>query len=422
MSTQPSFDVIVFGATSFVGQILVRYLARTYGTDQQKLRWAIAGRNKEKLQAIRDEVDGESLGVFIVDAQDENSLTAMCQQTRVVVSTVGPYALYGETLLRVCCTLGTDYCDLTGEAHWMLQMLAKYQELAGQTGARIVNSCGFDCIPSDLGVYFTLVSAEDHFGKVCEDVNMRVTKLKGSFSGGTYASMFNAIDDINANPGLKKALASPYCLCPSDHPFEAIQPNNNDATYDLLTDSWTAPFVMAPLNTRVVHRSNSQFGNEYGTEFKYDEAIVAGKGPKGRKRASRIAMGLKLIGIVAVIPPLRWLAQKFFIPKPGQGPSPAEQEAGAFEFSFDGFLKGIGSIHCTVSGDKDPGYGATAEMLGEAAVCLAKDISKDDKPGGFWTPANIFHDLLIDRLHASTGIKFTLDRIVDNRKESTQEA
>ncbi|VUD64692.1 Putative trans-acting enoyl reductase [Thalassocella blandensis] len=415
--SQPPFDIVVFGASSFVGQILVRYLAKTYGDDQTKLRWAIAGRNINKLDDTKKAAKAEAIPVLIADAKNESQIRTLCDQTRVVVSTVGPYALYGETLLKTCCESGTDYCDLTGELHWLLQMVSKYQELAGKTGARIVNCCGFDSIPSDLGVYYTLVSAEDHFGKVCNEVNMRVTKLRGKFSGGTYASMFNAIDELSANPKLRKALANPYCLCPSDHPFEVIQPHTNEATYDLLTDSWTAPFVMAGLNTRVVHRSNSQFGNEYGLQFKYDEAVVAGKGPKGRKRASKISFGLKMLGIVGAIPPLRWLAKKFFIPKPGQGPTPAEQEKGAFVFSFDGFVEGMGSIHCTVTGSKDPGYGATGEMLGEAAVCLAKDVSKEDKPGGFWTPANIFHDLLIDRLNANTCVKFTLDRIDDKRNK-----
>lgn len=414
---QPSYDIIVFGASSFVGQILVRYLAKTYGVDQAKLRWAVAGRNIAKLDSAKQAADAQSIPSIVADATNEEQIRSLCEQTRVVVSTVGPYALYGETLLRTCCETGTDYCDLTGELHWLLQMISKYQELAGKTGARIVNCCGFDSIPSDLGVYYTLVGAEDHFGKVCHEVNMRVTRLKGKFSGGTYASMFNAIEELSANPSLRKALADPYCLCPSDHPFEVLQPHTNEATYDLLTDSWTAPFVMAGLNTRVVHRSNSQFENEYGLQFKYDEAIVAGKGPKGRKRASKISFGLKMMGIVGGVPPLRWLAQKFFVPKPGEGPSLAEQEKGGFEFSFDGFIEGLGSIHCTVAGTKDPGYGATGEMLGEAAVCLALDISKDEKPGGFWTPANIFNDRLIDRLNENTCVSFTLDRIVDKRKE-----
>ncbi|MFT5085235.1 MAG: short subunit dehydrogenase-like uncharacterized protein [Lentisphaeria bacterium] len=418
--TAEKYDLIVYGASGFVGKILVGYLANTYGFGGDKLHWAIAGRSSKKLEEVKREVikfassASATLPTFIADAGDANALRCMCEQTGVVVSTVGPYSLYGETLVRVCAETGTDYCDLTGEAHWLLQMICKYQQQAQKTGARIVNCCGFDSIPSDLGVYFTQQNAQQNLGQPCDTIHMRVAKLKGTFSGGTYASMLNSIKELGANARLKKALGSPYCLCPSDHSFKTRQISTNEVSHDSLTDSWLTPFVMAGINTRIVHRSNSLLGELYGENFKYDEALVAGKGPEGRKRASKLSFTLKALLFAASISPLRWLLSRFLLPSPGQGPSKKQQDNGAFLFIFEGNINNKGTIKCSVSGDSDPGYGATAQMLGEAAVFLALKVSKTDLPGGFWTPASIFKDKLINVLHKNTGICFKVDKI--NRK------
>ncbi len=404
------YDIIIFGATSFVGKILLRYMAATYGCGGE-LAWAIAGRSRTKLETVRAQAAAKNaaqLDIILADANDAEALGKMCQQTRVVVSTVGPFALYGENLLRACVDSGTDYCDITGEVHWVLTMISRYQQRAAETGARIINCCGFDSIPSDLGVYFTHIQAEKHFGRACDEINMRVSKLKGTFSGGTYASLLNAVKQIGQTPGLRRALANPYCLCPTDHPLTVRQKRHGGANHDELTDSWMAPFVMEGVNTRIVHRSNALFDYEYGEEFRYDEALLTGGGAKGRKRASRVANGLKLLMVGAAIPPIRALLARFFLPKPGEGPSEEEQNDGHYRLLFIGHVEGKGTLRCSVSGDKDPGYGSTAKILAQAAVCLARDIPKNAPAGGFWTPARIFSDKLIARLQQHAGVKFEL--------------
>lgn len=407
--SETEYDIIIFGATGFVGKIMTRYMAQHVNNG---LRWAIAGRSKaklEKLQTHTSELNSENRpDIFIADAKDDAQLKKLCERTRVIVSTVGPFALFGEPLIKACVEVGTDYCDITGEPHWILQMISRYQQQALQSGARIVNCCGFDSIPSDLGVYFTQKHAEEKFTVPCNQINMRVTQLKGAFSGGTYASLINAIKEISKTPALRQAMSTPYALCPSNHTFSTQQTQHRYAAYDELTESWLAPFVMEGINTKIVHRSNALLGNRYGSEFKYDEAILTGTGRRGRKRASRMAIASGALIVAAAISPLRWLLERFFIPKPGEGPSQQQQDEGKYCLSFVGRLPGNKRINCTVSGDKDPGYGSTAKMLAQAATCLALDIPKQEPAGGFWTPATIFGDKLIDRLQAHAGISFDI--------------
>lgn len=416
--SETQYDIVIFGASSFVGQILVGYMAETFGCDADP-SWAIAGRSEQKLERIQQQAkdrasDGAGPEMLIADSGDPESLRKMCARARVVVSTVGPYALYGENLIKACIDTGTDYCDLTGETQWLLQMISKYQPAAADSGARIVNCCGFDSIPSDLGVYFTHIQAEKHFGRTCNEISMRVAELRGTFSGGTFASMVNAVEEISKAPALRKALVNPYCLCPSNHPFTARQVKHSGAEYDDLSESWIAPFVMENINTRVVHRSNALFDNEYGEDFKYDEAVMTGKGRKGRKRASRSSLGLRALMIGAAVAPARWLLERFFLPKPGEGPSPEQQLKGRYTLLFFGKVSGKGCLRCSVSGDRDPGYGSTAKILGQAAVCLAKEIPKGDPGGGFWTPARIFSDKIIPRLEAHSGLTFKVDEVSPN--------
>lgn len=403
----PNYDVIVFGASSFVGQIVVAYLAETFS--QEQLRWAIAGRNHEKLKALIQHIpQAQAPDIVVADATNETQLSAMCQQTRVVVSTVGPFALYGENLVKSCVANGTDYCDITGEVHWVLQMISRYQTQAMESGARLFHCCGFDSIPSDLGVAFTQQAANDKYGKPCEQISMRVSRLKGRFSGGTYASVFNAVAEISANEGLRRAIASPYCLCPSDHGFSAQQPRLNSAAYDELTQRWICPFVMEGINTRIVHRSNALLGNVYGEDFLYDEALVTGKGRRGRKRATRTWLGLKVLMLAGVLPPLRWLMERFVVPKPGEGPSTEEQAAGFYEMQFFGKVRGRGQIFCSVTGDRDPGYGSTAKILAQVAYTLAKECPKGSPQGGFWTPAAGLPAAIIPRLAEFSGLRFSV--------------
>ena len=264
--TAPDYDVVIFGATSFVGQILTRYLAEYLSAQAETLRWAIAGRSEAKLEDVRRSLGaaGQSLPIIVADAANEAQLQALCAQTRVVVSTVGPYALYGEPLIKVCAQSGTDYCDLTGETQWIKRMIEKYEATAQQSGARIVHCCGFDSVPSDMGVYFLQRQAMRHFGAPAAHVKMRVKTLKGGASGGTVASMINVVKEAAADPSLRKALVNPYALCPTGHSLTARQHYVSAAEFDADFDAWIAPFVMAAINERVVHRSNALSGKAYG--------------------------------------------------------------------------------------------------------------------------------------------------------------
>jgi short subunit dehydrogenase-like uncharacterized protein len=407
--TSPQFDVVIFGATSFVGQILTRYMLAQFAVEGE-LKWAIAGRSQSKLNELKLSLGtaGETLDVLVADAADEDSLRTLCAATRVVASTVGPYALYGEPLVKTCVALGTDYCDLTGEVQWIAKMLEHYEDMAKVSGARIVNSCGFDSVPSDLGVYFLQQHAKQKFGQTCSSIKMRVKKMKGAASGGTVASMTNIFKEVASNPALRKMLANPYALCPSDHGNTVRQNNMNRPQYDNDFNNWVAPFVMAVINTRIVHRSNALVENGYSQHFDYNEAMLTGKGLMGSGIAAGVGVGLSSFAIAAVIPPTRWAMENFILPKPGEGPNLEAQEKGYFDLRFYGKTDEGQEISCKVTGDRDPGYGSTAKMLGQAAACLAQDIKKNQVPGGFWTPASIFGAHLITRLENHAGLTFEL--------------
>ncbi len=410
------FDVVIFGATSFVGKILCRYLLAEFGTAAKpglrKLDWAIAGRSQAKLGALVSSLGAKAkaLPVIIADAEDEPALQALCARTRVVVSTVGPYALYGETLVRVCCRGGTDYCDLTGEAPWVRRMIDMHAQAARKSGARIVPSCGFDSIPSDLGVWFLQQQAMRQFGSPCREVKMRVKAMRGAASGGTVASMLNLVREASRDAALRKELSNPYSLCPTGSPPDTAptprQSNVRFATFDPDFDAWSAPFVMAAINVRVVLRSNALQDYAYGRDFRYDEAMLTGKGITGHAKAAGVVAGLGGFLAAAAIAPTRWLMEKTILPAPGDGPSADAQEKGFYDFRFVGRTPEGRELRVKVTGDRDPGYGSTAKILGEAAACLARDIAKDAVRGGFWTPATAMGAALHARLEAHAGLKF----------------
>ncbi|WP_348766000.1 saccharopine dehydrogenase NADP-binding domain-containing protein [uncultured Salinisphaera sp.] len=400
----PAFDIVVFGATSFVGQLTCRYLAERYGDDGE-VRWAMAGRSKAKLGQVRNEIGNPEVAMIVADANDADSLAAMCAQTRVVISTVGPYALYGETLVATCADSGTDYCDLTGEVHWIAAMLDKYEARAKASGARIVNCCGFDSLPSDLGVHFLQRHARERFGAPCTRVKLRVKAMRGTFSGGTVASLVNFAKEVRANPALRKQLANPYSICPEGYRPEVRQPNPKGASFDPDANSWIAPFIMASCNTRVVQRSNALSGQAYGAEFKYDEAMMTGRGTKGRLNAYGLAAGLGGFLVGVAIKPTRALLQRFVLPEPGEGPSPSAQEKGFYDMRLFGTTAAGEKLKAKVVGDRDPGYGSTSKMLSEAAICLSQ---RGETEGGFWTPATLLGDALIERLHERAGVTFEL--------------
>lgn len=403
----PSLDLTVFGATSFVGQILARYLFAQFGA-HDGLKWALAGRSEQKLQRLRSSLGPKAarLPIVIADAADTGALEALCGQTRVVISTVGPYALYGEPLVKACAETGTDYCDLTGEAQWIRRMIHGYEKAARKSGARIVHSCGFDSIPSDLGVHYLQQQAIERLGEPCTRVKMRVKAMRGGFSGGTVASALNLVKEATSNPALRKELANPYSICPEGYAPEVRQPNVQSAQFDDDFDAWVAPFVMSAINTRIVQRSNALSKQAYGADFTYDEAVLTGRGLKGRLAATGMAAGLAGFMVAGAVPPTRWALERFVLPGPGEGPSAEAQKSGFFDLRFIGKTADGRSIRTRVTGDRDPGYGSTAKMLGQAGACLAQDLRNAGVKGGFWTPATIFGDRLIARLTRHSGVTF----------------
>ena len=399
----PRHDVVVFGATSFVGQILCRHLLDRYGVDRG-LRWAVAGRSPSKLETLRAELGpaASALEMLVADAADEASLRRMCREARVVVSTVGPYALYGEPLVGVCADTGTDYCDLTGEVQWIRRMIDRHGAAARASGARIVQCCGFDSIPSDLGVWFLQRESQAACGRPCPRVKLRVKAVRGGFSGGTVASLLNVVKEVEANPALRAELANPFSLCVESGATGVPQPSGAEIAIDDDFHSWIAPFVMSGINTRVVHRSNALLGYPYGRDFVYDESVLTGPGLRGRITATLTRLGLGIF----MLAPVRRLLERFVLPKPGQGPSRLEQERGFFDLRLIGRTADGRSLRVAVTGDRDPGYGSTAKMLGEAAICLALETAPADCPGGFWTPAAALGGRLLERLRANAGLSF----------------
>ena len=395
-------DVVVFGATSFVGQILCRHLVERHGT-AGALRWAIAGRSLAKLDAVARDT-GADVERIVVDAADGAALADLAAATRVVVSTVGPYARYGSPLVAAVAAAGTDYCDLTGEPQWMRRMIDEHSATAEASGARIVHACGFDSIPSDLGVWFTQQRALEQFGAPCERVSMRVAAMRGGASGGTIASMLNLVEEAAADPALRKLLADPYVLNPPDLRTGPAQPELVRPARDHASGQWVAPFVMASVNTRVVQRSHALLGRPWGADFRYDEAMLMGSGPVGAAKAGGLVAGLgTFMGLTALGPTRRALTR--VLPKPGDGPSPDAQAKGHFDVRFFGTTAAGEQIRTRVTGDRDPGYGCTARMLGEAAGALAV-LGADEVGGGFWTPATALGDRLVERLEAHAGMRF----------------
>jgi len=400
---EKNFDIIVFGATSFVGEILCDYMVAEYGVDED-IVWAAAGRSIGKLDALKKKLgpSAKHLELIVADADSEHSLREMVERADVIISTVGPYALYGEKLVKVCAETGTDYCDLTGEVQWSRLMGERYGDVAKKSGARIIHSCGFDSIPSDLGVHFLQSQARAKFGAPCERVKMGVKAMKGGMSGGTVASLLNVLKEAKDKPELRAELADPYSLCGREHGFTARQPNVTFAAFDKDFNVWVAPFIMAGINTRVVHQSNALSEKSYGEHFEYSEAMFMA----GRMQATGASLAMGAFMGLASVGPTRSLLEKFALPKPGEGPTPEQQFKGYFDLRFKGETSKGEVLEVKVTGDRDPGYGSTAKMLSQAAVCLAKDKSKTGSVAGFYTPATAMGDVLRERLIKFAGMTF----------------
>lgn len=400
------FDLIVFGATGFTGRLVVEYLHKTYGA-ADSVRWAMAGRSATKLAQIRDSLNlRASLPLLVADASDEAALAALAARTKVVITTVGPYQQYGEPLVRACAKAGTDYVDLCGEPGWMAKMIPELQAPAQASGARIVFSCGFDSIPFDLGVVHAQAEAQQRLGAPLVRVHGRVKVMKGTFSGGTAASMLATMEAVGRDPSLARTMSDPFALVPGYQ--GARQPNDNTAAYDELATSWTAPFVMATINTKNVHRSHALLGHPWGDAFVYSERMLTGDGKSGEKRAKSLARQSKVQTMLLAFAPTRALLRRFALPKPGEGPNAQQREKGRYEVLFFGETSDGRRFTTRVTGDRDPGYGSTCKMLAEAALCLLQDIDRSATPGGVWTPGAAMGMTLVSRLREKAGLTFDI--------------
>jgi short subunit dehydrogenase-like uncharacterized protein len=401
------YDVILVGATGYVGALIADYLAKTYGDNE--LRWAMAGRNATKLDTLKETLSnrGARVATIVADTADTKALDALVAQTKVVLTTVGPYAKYGSEVVAACARAGTDYVDLAGEAPWIQRMIDEHQTVAEASGARIVPCCGFDSIPSDLGVLFLHDEVKKRTGESPAAIKMRVKSIRGGASGGTIASMMNMVEEATRDPSVRSALANPYALNPKNERRGPRQPGMIPVAYDRDAQSWTAPFIMAAINTRVVHRSNALMDYAYGRNFKYDEAMLTGRSVLGAPAALAVTGGMGAFGLAAAFSPARWLLNRYVLPKPGDGPTPEQRDKGNYDLLFIAIAKDGRAYKARVTGDRDPGYGSTAKMIGEAAICLA-ETEHTQVTGGLWTPASAMGQRLIPRLIQNAGLTFEM--------------
>ena len=400
------FNLVVFGATGFTGRLVAEVLNTAFGAGGD-LRWAMAGRNLDKLAQARTAIGaGAALPLVAADAADPAALAALVRRAQVVITTVGPYQRHGEPLVRACAAAGTDYVDLCGEPGWMAKMIAALQEPARASGARIVFSCGFDSIPFDLGVVFLQDEAQRRFGAPLRRVGARVKSMRGGLSGGTAASGLATIEQMAKDPALARTMADPFALTPG---FRGpAQPDGERALFDPLTERWTGPFMMATINTKNVHRTNALRGHPWGRDFEYDERVVTGSGVAGASGAQMLAQAARVQSSLLGFAPLRDLASRFVLPKPGQGPSRAQREAGRYVIDFIGLTADGRRLKARVRGDRDPGYGSTSKMIVQAALCLRRDVDRTMTPGGVWTPGAAMGMALVRRLQAHAGVSFEI--------------
>jgi short subunit dehydrogenase-like uncharacterized protein len=390
-SANKKYDVVIFGATGFTGKLVVEYFLSQYAGNKQ-ISWAMAGRNLEKLAQVRDQLNAPANTPLIeANGNDVDSIANLVEQTAVVLTTVGPYQIYGENLVRACAVSGTGYVDLCGEPTWMHDMIAKYQTQAQSSGAKIIFSCGFDSIPFDLGVYHLQQKVIAETGAPIEYVKGRVRKMQGKFSGGTAASLKATMKAAFADPSVMKVLKNHYALASTANPVE--QPNGDKPYFDEALGSWVAPFIMAAINTRNVHRSNMLLDYQYGHNFKYDEMMLTGPGERGEAAANAVANDKSLGGDDG--------------PKPGEGPTKEERDNGFYDIMFIGQdLNGKTHI-ASVAGTLDPGYGSTSRMIAESALCLVENY--ENIGGGFYTAAPALGNALIKRLQDNAGLVFKIE-------------
>ena len=380
MNPKAEFDIIVYGATGFTGRLVAEYLAAKYGVGGS-VKWAMAGRSAAKLEEVRDEIGApKDTPLIVADANDAASLKAMVGRAKAILTTVGPYQLYGSDLVAACAAAGTDYLDLSGEPNWMAEMIEAHDAAAKASGARIVFSCGFDSIPFELGVIYTQSLAQKRLGHAVPRIKGRVRSMRGGLSGGTAASGAATMAAIQKNPALGMLMFNPFALTPG---FTGpAQPTGMDKHIDPDLGQEVGPFMMATINTKNVHRSNLLQDHAWGADFVYDEMSVIVPGAD----TSFTSLG----GAGA--------------PKPGEGPSKEDREAGFYDLLFIGIDANGEQVRGSVYGDKDPGYGSTSKIIGETAICLVQDTP--DVPGGVWVPGAAMGQKLVDRLAANAGLTF----------------
>ncbi len=395
-----SFDVVLWGATGFTGQLVAHYLTEHYGCTNT-LRWALAGRNLTKLEQVRDQLvtidpTAHQLPLLVGDSQDQAALESMAAQTQVICSTVGPYSKYGSQLVAACVNQQTHYCDITGELTWIRDMIDQHHEAAQAQKLRLVHCCGFDAIPSDLGCLMMQEAMLERYGMPCDEIRYYLGDTRGGFSGGTLASLMALMDQLQ-DEATRTLWSDPYALNPSDH---REGPDNGDlmtVSWDSDQQAWISPYIMASINTRIVRRSNALQQFRYGHNFKYSEVTGGLPGPLGFIQATTTTILLDVFLGLVLFPPTRALLQNTMLPSPGDGPSAELQESGYFTIHLlakagEHRLKGV------VKGQGDPGYRCTSRMLAESAICLAQDQASLPQYFGVLTPATAMGSALLNRL------------------------
>ncbi len=386
------YDLVVFGATGFTGKLVAEHISRS----AEQPRWAIAGRNQAKLEAL-----GLRVPILIADALDREAVAKLARSTKVVCTTAGPFAKYGSELVAACAGAGTHYCDLTGEVQWMRRMIDAHHERALASGARIVHAAGFDSVPSDLGTWAVQQEFIARHGHPASTITALFGESSGGLSGGTVASAMQTATEAGEDPAVRKLLANPFALDPDPAGPHPRCPDEVSIGWDSRLGMFTAPFVMAQVNTRVVRRSHALAGFPWGRDFCYREVMSTPGSARGLAMAVGITGGLGVLSVALRQPRLRQLVAAR-APKPGEGPSASARERGHWKTRF--IAEGERNRLIYVASDRsDPGYGSTAKMLGEAALCLALDPLTS--AGGVTTPSLAMGGALLDRLRRA-GLTF----------------
>ena len=408
------YDLIVFGATGFTGKLVVEYLLKNYGIRNSKFTWAIAGRNETKLEELNEafiHINKRPVDIdtFVVDSFDSNSLDILTSSCKIIISTVGPYLKYGLPLVKSCIKNKTNYCDITGEVPFIRESIDLFHKEAKKNECRIIHSCGFDSLPSDLGVLLLQRNSLDKYDELCDEVNLFVQGIKGSLSGGTVASMRNLMKYIELHPDRKDMYKSPFSLNPIwENNNHVEQPALNSIRWDKREKKWICPFLMAGINTRVVRRTNAIADFSYGENFTYNEMMSYKQGLYGFLKALTMLTTLGLLQASIKSKILFQILKNMVLPKPGEGPSENKMKDGFFTMKLIGYINNVPKISVTIAGDSDPGYSATAKMLTESALSMLLDRDKIPKSYGVLTPASGIGLTLIDRLN-DKNISFTVD-------------